>query len=163
MPKAIEIATKIIKSDEESNIFKTKPYYCSEHYPTIGWGFRIPGTNQHDPLPDMTMTSEEGDKKFDAFVFGLYHGLCTHQDTATTFKRLSDLRQAVILSMCYQLGMGSLLGFHDMWKALFLGDFNEAAKEALDSKAAREDTPERWARNAEMIRTDMLHAQYGGV
>ena len=160
MPKAIEIATKIIKSDEESNIFKTKPYYCSEHYPTIGWGFRILGTNQHDPLPDMTMTREEGDKKIDILIAGIYHGLCTHQDTATTFKRLSDVRQAVIISMCYQLGMARLLGFQKMWRALYLGDFNEAADQALDSLAARQAV-NRWHRNANAIRNDKLDTVYG--
>ena len=118
------------------------------------------GTKQNDPLPDITMTREEGDKKFDAFVFGLYHGLCTHQDTAATFKRLSDLRQAVIISMCYQLGMARLIGFQKMWRALYIGDFNEAADQALDSLAARQAV-NRWHRNANAIRNDKLDAVYG--
>lgn len=117
------------------------------------------GTKQNDPLPDITMTREEGDKKFDAFVFGLYHGLCTHQDTAATFKRLSDLRQAVIISMCYQLGMARLIGFQKMWRALYIGDFNEAADQALDSLAARQAV-NRWHRNANAIRNDKLDAVY---
>ena len=117
------------------------------------------GTKQNDPLPDITMTREEGDKKFDAFVFGLYHGLCTHQDTAATFKRLSDLRQAVIISMCYQLGMARLIGFQKMWRALYISDFNEAADQALDSLAARQAV-NRWHRNANAIRNDKLDAVY---
>lgn len=159
MTKSIDLATVIIKTDEESNVFKTKPYYCSERYPTIGWGFLL--INEKDaPLPDIIMTREEGDKKLDANIAGIYHSLYTHQDTSTTFKRLSDNRQAIIISMCYQLGMIRLLGFQKMWRALYLGDFNAAADQALDSLAARQ-TPDRWHRNAKALRTDIIDSCYG--
>ena len=158
MTAAIDLATKIIKIDEESNVFKPHPYYCSLGYPTIGWGFLLVN-EKNAPLPDITMTREEGDKKLENNIAGIYRGLTTHQDCAATFKRLNDARQAVLISMCYQLGMVRLLGFQKMWRSLFLGEFNQAADNALDSLAARQ-TPDRWHRNADAIRTGTVSYYY---
>lgn len=69
------------------------------------------------------------------------------------FLQADGVRQGVLLSMAYQLGMAGLLKFRRMWAAVREGDWDRAADEALDSTVAREQTPARWQRHAERLRT----------
>ena len=65
-----------------------------------------------------------------------------------------SLPQGVILAlldMAYNMGVPRLLGFEKMWYQLSLKDWNEAARECLDSDYAR-DLPARASRNAAIIR-----------
>ena len=55
-----------------------------------------------------------------------------------------------IANMAYQLGADGVHAFSDMWAALFRGDYKAAAKEALDSKWAKQ-TPDRAKCMAELI------------
>lgn len=68
------------------------------------------------------------------------------------FTHLSDLRKRALVNMRFQLGMGGLLGFQKMLKALAEEKWDEAADEALDSKWAQQ-TPHRAERIAMMIRS----------
>lgn len=56
--------------------------------------------------------------------------------------RLDDLRQNILIEMCFQLGIDRLLGFNKMFAAMRIGDFTSAAKEGLDSAWAKQ-TPNR--------------------
>ena len=67
------------------------------------------------------------------------------------WRRLDDVRQAVLISMAFQLGPGGLLGFRRLLAALEAGQWAEAAREMLDSQWARQ-TPNRAAELAEMVR-----------
>jgi lysozyme len=69
------------------------------------------------------------------------------------FDGLSWERQAVIVMMIFQLGATGLNAFVKMRQALERGDFDTAAAEALDSKWAREDTPARARRMANILKT----------
>jgi lysozyme len=55
---------------------------------------------------------------------------------------LSQERQEVIFEMCYQLGVGGVLKFKNMWTAIESNDFAQASVEMLDSKW-HEQTPQR--------------------
>lgn len=61
------------------------------------------------------------------------------------------LRQAALVQMAYQLGVGGLLGFKKMLWCMEHGRYKQAAAEALDSLWARQ-TPKRARRVALMIR-----------
>lgn len=63
---------------------------------------------------------------------------------------LSDRRQVVLGCLAYNLGVPTLADFHNMWAAIGVGDFATAAKELLDSKAARQ-LPVRYARLAQEL------------
>lgn len=56
--------------------------------------------------------------------------------------RLDDVRQNVLIELCFQLGIERLLGFNKMFAALRVGNFTEAAKEGRDSLWYRQ-TPAR--------------------
>ena len=59
--------------------------------------------------------------------------------------------QIALSCMCYQLGINGLVRFQRMLKALFDGDREQAAFEALNSKWASQ-TPERAKRMAKLLR-----------
>lgn len=157
----IEIASKIIKLDEESGKFKSKPYYCSKKYPTIGWGFRIPNTNQFDPLPPITMSEADGNKMLAAKLDKYNTELSSNINTRHLYPKLNPVRQAVLLSMRHQLGMTGLVGFRKMWIAIEKQDWDEAAAEIMDSHAVKKDKlVDRFQRNADQMRTGELLSYY---
>lgn len=52
------------------------------------------------------------------------------------WRGLSDNRQRVLLNMCFNLGIKGLLGFKLTLAAIQRGDYEEAAKQMLESKWA---------------------------
>ena len=64
-----------------------------------------------------------------------------------------DEVQSVVVEMAFQLGLTKLLKFEDTQKFLIAKDYVNAAKEMLDSKWAKSDTPARAKRLAEIVRT----------
>lgn len=68
----------------------------------------------------------------------------------TGFDQCNEVRQAVLISMCFQLG--TLSGWPTFRKALAAGDYNAAADAGLDSLWARQ-TPNRAKRQMQMLRT----------
>lgn len=54
------------------------------------------------------------------------------------FDRLNDARQIVLVNMCFNLGVNGLLRFKSMLKALENKDYEEAAKQMLNSKWAEQ-------------------------
>jgi len=65
---------------------------------------------------------------------------------------MPDEVQNILFQMAYQMGVEGLLGFKYMWKALALGDYEEASDEMLDSKWAKHDSPSRAKRLAERMK-----------
>lgn len=65
---------------------------------------------------------------------------------------MNDARKAIMLSIVYQIGIYGALKFKKMLAAMESADFGRAADEMLNSLAARQ-TPVRWKRNAEQMRT----------
>lgn len=154
MSETIEMAKKIIKLDEA---WRSKPYYCSARYPTIGFGFRL-NLKKGDPLPVMHMDLKAGLERLDKLLKESDHALSTNKKDVYT--SLEPLRKAVILSMAHQLGFGGVLGFKRMWEALAVKDYKRASIEILDSKAAKQDTPARFKRNSYMMATNELSTYY---
>lgn len=54
------------------------------------------------------------------------------------FDQLNDVRKLVIVDMCYNLGIGKLLGFHNMIAAMEKKDYRLAARCGLDSLWAKQ-------------------------
>ena len=67
------------------------------------------------------------------------------------FPKLNEARQAALLSMAYQMGLSGLLSFKRTLASIAAGDYEQASREMLDSKWARQ-TPERAQRTAYMMR-----------
>lgn len=72
------------------------------------------------------------------------------------FTALGEVRQAVLLSMAYQMGVEGVLGFRGALGQMALGNWDGAAQMMLDSDWARE-TPARAEALATMMRTGQVH------
>ena len=54
------------------------------------------------------------------------------------YGELNEVRQTVLVSMAYNMGMKGLMGFKKMLKAITVYDYETAADEMIDSKWARQ-------------------------
>lgn len=66
---------------------------------------------------------------------------------------LDEARFAALLNMAFQMGVDGLLAFKKGLLLLSVGKYAESAVEMLDSKWAREDSPNRAKRIAKQIET----------
>ncbi len=144
MSRELVLAEKIIKLEEG---LRLKPYYCTEGYPTIGYGEKIGEKN--DPLPDITWTE---DQAYEAFMNKLKFSLVElskNKETKAVFESLAEDtdRKSILISMWYQLGIKRLSGFKNTLKAIAEKDWQKASDAMLDSLAARQ-TPKRWKRQS---------------
>ena len=119
------------------------PYRDSEGVLTIGYGTMI------DPDRGGGLTDEEAEYLLRSRASQA--GYVAHT-MLPWFAGLDDVRQEAIVQMIYQLGWPSFSGFRRMIAALARKDYVTAEREALDSKWAREDSPERAERVARAIR-----------
>jgi lysozyme len=119
------------------------PYPDSMLKQTIGYGRCI---------EDIGISAEEAAlllKNDIAIAATTVHRLCS------IFTELTRPRQLVLLSMAYNLGHTRFAKFTDFWEAIHRKDWENAAKEILDSKAAREQAPARYQQLATMMREDL--------
>lgn len=66
---------------------------------------------------------------------------------------LEEPRKATIINMAFQLGVPGLAGFVRAMGYMERGEYTAASLVFAESKVAREQTPKRWARHCEQIRT----------
>jgi lysozyme len=71
------------------------------------------------------------------------------------YDSLSRPRQLVLISMAFNLGRDGLSQWPHFISAVKIGQFDEAADQLLDSKAAREQAPARYQQLAKMMRTNV--------
>lgn len=154
MTTATDLAVKILKKEEG---FRAEPYYCSEQYPTIGYGKKI--GDRYAPLPKMTITEPDAAKQLIGLTEANEKTFLNNPDLYRCYFHLNNARKAILLSIAYQIGIYGVLKFKNMLGALERADFDKAADEMLNSLAARQ-TPARWKRNAEQMRSGELNAYY---
>ncbi|MGL5947833.1 MAG: glycoside hydrolase family protein, partial [Aeromonas sp.] len=126
--------------------FRARPYYCSEGFPTIGYG-RVLGA-KGTPLPNLRVTPEAEHGFVLAEVNRLAQALAGKWPWFVT---CHPARQAVLISMAYQLGLAGVCRFKRMLAAIAVQDFELAAKEMLNSQWAKQ-TPARAQRAAKVMR-----------
>ena len=102
------------------------------------------GVEDEDDIHEMTQ--EQADYFLDYFV-----SIAT-ADCKTLYgdswQELSALRQEILINLCFNLGLPRLRAFRKMNAAIQTGNWTEAARQMLDSKAARQ-TGERYPRLAQ--------------
>ena len=116
-------------------------YLDTEGVPTCGWGHAL-HVGSYVPL-DICL-------KF----FG--HDFSTAISDAEYIQKkfgidLDTVREGVLVDMAFQLGRSKLMEFKKMLAALCIDDFDEAAKQILDSKAAKQ-CPSRYKELSKMMR-----------
>lgn len=130
----IGLASELIKKHEG---LRLQPYKCTAGKLTIGYGRNI---------EDNGISVYEAEVMLENDIQKCY-ALCIK---FPFWNNLNEVRQSVILDMCYNLGFTRLQGFKKMLKALEIQDYKSAAKEMLDSKWAR-DVKSRATELAELM------------
>lgn len=118
----IGLAAELIKKHEG---LRLKPYKCTAGKLTIGYGRNL---------------EERGISQYEAEVL-LNDDIqnCYAECIKLPFwNKLNEVRQAVLLDMCYNLGFSRLKGFKKMCTALETGSYCSAAAEMLNSKWAEQ-------------------------
>ena len=120
-----ELITADLKRDEG---FRGERYICPTGHPTIGFGTRLPLTEAEG-----TMLLEYRLAKMEAHLSDqlLYRA-------RIVFDALPENVRRALLNMAYCLGVNGLLGFRKMLKAISKNEWDEAARECLDSKYAEQ-------------------------
>lgn len=117
---------------------RLEPYRDSVGALTIGYGTNIEHISEEEA--DLLL----GHRLNVAFVE------CSR--TFPWFRTLDSVRQAALTNATYNLGLTRLLTFRRMIAALAAKDYDAAARELLDSEAARK-APGRYAELAGMVRS----------
>jgi lysozyme len=119
---------------------RLKPYLCTAGFQTLGVGRNL----------DALGISEE-----EAFILlGNDIDRCCHalDQLAEWWRDLDDVRQRVLVDMCFNLGPSRLMKFKKMWAAITKQAWDVAADEMLDSRWA-DQVGGRARTLADMMRT----------
>ena len=119
---------------------RLKPYTCPAGYLTIGVGRNLEGKG---------ISADEAAMLLDNDITDVIRQLSR---ALPGFMDLDPVRQRALVDMGF-MGVGSLLKFRKMLAALWAKDYAEAARQALDSKWARQVGPHRAGRVAAMLET----------
>ena len=138
--------------------YSSKVYYCSEGYPTIGIGTKIGPKDAPLSHYTFTVTEKIANAMLEEEVRGITNKLIQHR----WYVDLNECRQTMIKSMAYQLGYNGLMKFKKMITALEVKDFNEASKQAMDSRWHKQ-TPARAARHARVIQSGNIDSSYEDI
>ena len=151
------IVIPVLKYEEG---FRSKPYYCSENYPTIGYGHAC-STSKGASLSTCPSSITES-----AAVDLLYEDVksktsCmrSYSSIMSAYNAADDRRAAILVSMAFQMGCDGLNKFQNFLSAMAKKDWTKAKAEMLNSAWARQ-TPNRANRHAEVISSGRCSA-YG--
>lgn len=146
-------AELIIKLEEG---WKQREYHCSEGFRSIGYGRKLSNIKFETLGNTVAIEKEE-------IVF-------VRQRIADVITRLSTMypiawskcnlqRQAILISMTYQLGLTGVSNFKKMWAALESNNFEEASRQMLDSLWAKQ-TKNRALRHSKTMKEGSLDVYY---
>lgn len=146
--KHIELATEIIAKEEG---FRAEVYRCTEGFPTVGYGQVVGNKNAPIEHFNFAMPERVAREWLCVNIQKIDSSLLAHD----FYNNASPERQAVFISMAYQMGLTGLLRFRKMISAASVSDWETAATEALNSLWARQ-TPKRAERHADTLRSGNL-------
>lgn len=143
---------------EEDEGIRLKAYLDTEGILTIGVGHNCISS----PVPGVTkvgdrITQENADR---LFIKDLATATRETTNNFSWFLDLNDARQAVLVNMVFNMGVGKVRKFKKALAAMEQGDWNKAAIEMIDSKWAIQ-TGRRAQRLSEQMRTGEWTAHKG--
>lgn len=133
----------LVKQEEGCRL---KAYRDSLGLWTIGWGHLL---DQAVDYTGLVWTQAQADEALELDLMDARR----EASALPGFNVLNDVRQAVIVSMCFQLG--SLDSWPAFRRALAAGDYSGAAVAGLDSRWATQ-TPRRAERQMKMLSSGEL-------
>lgn len=137
---------KFIEHIKKEEGFSEKAYWDIKHW-SIGYGtssFEGEVISEREAERRMKLKAEH------IWTADFYRLPIKDHNEIGTFRKLA------LCSIIYQMGLKGVTGFKEMLKAIDKRDWATAYKEALDSDWAREDTPARAERIANIIKDGVL-------
>ena len=106
---------------------RLKPYRCTVGKLTIGIGRNLDdcGITQSEAYVMLINDIMKCEKQLQVKIPDIYNGL-------------DEVRKSVLLNMCFNLGIGGLLGFNNTLAFIASGDWERAANGMLASKWAKQ-------------------------
>jgi lysozyme len=135
------INSRIISILKRQEGLRNKVYTCPAGKLTIGIGRN---------LEDRGITDDEANFLLDNDVSDIHFKLAKKLEF---YNDLDSVRQEVLLNMSFQMGIGGMLKFRKMIKAVKKSDYKTAAIEMLDS---------RWAKQTSRRAKELSKAMEGG-
>jgi|SRR5665811_1434779 len=115
----ISLAAQMARENE--NLTRT-PYHDTVGKITIGYGRNLEDKGITIPEAELMLANDVVEA----------HGVL--QEEFGFYRGLSEIRQAVMMDLYHNMGLGGLLTFKKMLNAIQIGDFDEAARQLQDSK-----------------------------
>lgn len=148
--------------------WRDRPYLCSEGYPTVGFGFKLGPKGASLANYTFRLPRTAGEVWLRCYLDDLVVEIGKFTDVNAVLKVLasrgagsmySDPRCAVLLSMCYQMGVSGVDQFRNTLRFMQQGDYTKAATNMLASKWAKQ-TPNRAQRHAKQMQTGQWAPEY---
>lgn len=108
------------------------PYKCPTGHWTVGYGHNL--EVHGEPIPD-EISRERAEQYLMQDIVNARHDL---ESNFSWYGNLSDARRAALIDLCFNMGIGALLGFKRMLEWLRQGFYGQAKIELLDSRYARQ-------------------------
>lgn len=134
---------------------RNKPYKCSENHWTYGIGHKMTS----EELKTYAVTTEIPDSVIDRVFESDKQKAINAAKKYLWFDKLNDARQAIIISMIFQLGPVGFAKFENTIKLIAKGQYEAAAENMLKSLWARQ-TPNRARRHAEQFKAGVWCKEY---
>ena len=150
---SLDLALKLVK---EAEGFEPLPYRCTAKKLTQGYGRNLEvhplSEEEKAELASDGSVSEEVAEKW--AIKELYE--CEEKlNSNIIYQKQSDIRKAVLLDMCFNIGYTGLMKFKKMWFALGERDYPQASREMKDSKYYT-DVGTRGKRNVEIMASNVI-------
>ena len=151
----------VIKAIQFEEGFSETPYYCSEGYPTFGFGFRLGPKGTPLSYYQIRITRTLATIWLSGLISQAVEQMGKYELIKTAMGVCNDARKAVLISMAYQLGPSKLAQFKKTLTAIASQRWQEAHDEMLESKWAKQ-TDERAERHAKQMLSGDWSPAYKG-
>ena len=133
-----ETLVEDIKKEEG---YRSSVYLDTLDKPTIGYGFLIDTLELQEDICELILM-----RKLEKLIKNIKFNFKWFDD-------MPDKVQDVIINMCYQLGVSGVSKFKKTVQLIKNKQWDRASVEMLDSKWAREQTPQRAKRLSEIVKS----------
>ena len=139
--------------------YSETPYYCSAGYPTIGVGQRIGPKGAPLKLYEFTVSKSLAVVWLADKVKETMDDMDKHSNIKAAMAVCNESRQAVLISMAYQMGADGLAKFTNTLKAISEKRWSDAKSGMMNSAWAKQ-TPNRAKRHAKQMLTGEWSPEY---
>ena len=138
---ATVVRETLVEDIKKEEGYRSSVYLDTLQKPTIGYGFLIDTLELQEDICQLILM-----RKLEKLIKSIKFNFKWFDD-------MPDKVQDVIINMCYQLGVSGVSKFKKTIQFMKNQQWDRASVEMLDSKWAREQTPQRAKRLSEIVKS----------